>query len=90
MWFVYILFCKDGSLYTGITNNLKKRFNEHKSGKGGRYTRSHQPLEVVYQEKVLTHSEALKREVEIKGWSRAEKLELCKQRKNGGNSGNSH
>ncbi|MBI4036232.1 GIY-YIG nuclease family protein [Candidatus Daviesbacteria bacterium] len=78
MWVVYILLCQDGSLYTGITNNLQKRFNEHKKGKGGRYTRSHPPLRIVYQEKIITHPEALKREAEIKSWSKKEKLNLCK------------
>ncbi|MBI2085703.1 GIY-YIG nuclease family protein [Candidatus Daviesbacteria bacterium] len=77
MWFVYILLCQDGSLYTGITNNLEKRFDDHKNGKGGRYTRSHQPLRIVYQEKLINHSESLKREAEIKSWSRVKKLELC-------------
>lgn len=77
MWFVYILLCKDNSLYTGITNNLEKRFEDHKNGKGGRYTRSHLPVKFVYQEKLFTHSEALKREAEIKSWNRVKKLELC-------------
>lgn len=86
MWFVYILLCTDGSLYTGVTNNLEKRFLEHKIGKGGRYTRSHKPVRIVYQEKLSTHSEALKRESEIKSWSREKKMELCKQRYNGGYS----
>lgn len=74
MWYVYILLCTDGSLYTGVTNKLQKRFLEHKSGKGGRYTRSHKPIKIVYQEKLPTHSEALKREAEIKSWSREEKI----------------
>ncbi len=76
MWFVYILLCKDGSLYTGATNNLEKRFLEHKNGTGGKYTRSHKPVKMVYQEAFQTQSEALKREIEIKSWSRKEKSRL--------------
>ena len=76
MWYVYVLLCLDGSLYTGATNNLAKRFSEHKSGKGGRYTRSHKPIKIVYQGKFRTKSEALKREMEIKSWSKAKKIEL--------------
>lgn len=90
MWFVYILLCKDGSLYTGISNNVKKRLSDHKEGKGGKYTRSHQPLKVVYQEELITRSEALKREAEIKSWSRQQKIELCKQGNNSSNSSKSH
>lgn len=76
MWFVYVLLCEDESLYTGISNNLEKRFLDHKNGKGGRYTRSHKPVKLIYQEKVLTHSEALKREAEIKSWSRNKKIKI--------------
>lgn len=73
-WFVYILLCEDGSLYTGSTNDLKKRFETHKNGKGGRYTRSHRPLKIIHSEKFVTKSESLKREVEIKSWSRDKKI----------------
>ncbi len=74
MWFVYILLCIDNSLYTGSTNNLEKRFLAHASGKGGSYTRSHKPLKIIYSEKFKTHSEALKREIEIKSWEREVKI----------------
>ena len=74
MWFVYVLICKDGSFYTGATNNLEKRFAEHKSGKGGRYTRSHRPVKVAYKEAFSAKSEALKKESEIKSWSREMKI----------------
>ncbi|OGE18721.1 hypothetical protein A3J19_03340 [Candidatus Daviesbacteria bacterium RIFCSPLOWO2_02_FULL_41_8] len=90
MWYLYILLCKDGSLYTGISTNVEKRFLEHKNGKGGRYTRSHQPVKLVYQEELANHSEALKREFEIKSWPRKKKLELQEQRDNSGRSGQSH
>lgn len=78
MWFTYILLCRDGSLYTGCTNNLQKRFSEHKNGKGGRYTRSHKPIKLVYQEQFNTQSEALKREIQIKSWSREKKIKILK------------
>jgi putative endonuclease len=76
MWFVYILKCEDGSLYTGITNNLDRRFLEHKKRKGGNYTSSHKVLERVYSEQFQTRSEALKREAQIKKWRREKKLNL--------------
>lgn len=74
MWYVYILLCSDNSLYTGSTNNLEKRFLEHKNGKGSKYTRSHKPLKLIYTEEFATKSEALKREIEIKSWSRLKKI----------------
>lgn len=78
MWFVYILLCKDRSLYTGISNNLEQRFSDHKNGKGGRYTRSHKPIKLIYSDKFLTKSEALKREIEIKSWTREKKIKILK------------
>lgn len=77
-WFVYILLCEDSSLYTGSTNNLEKRFKTHKNGKGGKYTRSHKPLKIIHSEKFETKSEALKREIEIKSWSRGDKIQNLK------------
>ena len=74
MWLVYILLCEDLSLYTGVTNDLDKRFLAHKNGKGGNYTRSHKPLKIIYNENLETKSEALKREIEIKTWTRAKKI----------------
>lgn len=76
MWYVYILLCGDKSLYTGITSNLQKRLLEHKNGKGGRYTRSHKPIKFIYQKSFSTHPQALKREAEIKSWSREKKLKM--------------
>lgn len=75
MWFVYILECEDGSLYTGYTNNLDRRFLEHRNKKGGHYTSSHVVLKMVYSESFSIKSEALKREIQIKGWSRKKKIE---------------
>ncbi len=74
MWFVYILLCQDNSLYTGITNDLQARFQAHQSGKASKYTRAHPPIKVIYQESVLDKSSALKRELEIKSWTRLQKI----------------
>jgi len=76
MYYIYLLKCADGSLYCGITTDVKRRLKEHKMRKGGNYTRSHGAVKMVYTEKHETRSLALKREVEIKGWSRAKKLNL--------------
>ena len=78
MWYVYILLCGDNSLYTGSTNDLEKRFLDHKNGKGGKYTRSHRPLKLIYKEEFITKSEALKREAEIKSWNRKKKIKDLK------------
>lgn len=75
-WFVYILLCEDQSFYTGISTNLEQRFKDHKNGKGGKYTRSHKPLKIAYQEKHPTKSSALKRELEIKSWPKSAKITL--------------
>lgn len=74
MWYAYVILCEDGSLYTGASNNLKKRFSDHKNGKGGHYTRSHKVVKLIYQESFETQSEALKREAQIKIWSRNKKI----------------
>ena len=76
MNYVYILRCGDGSLYTGWTNDLEHRLRMHAEGKGGKYTRAHLPVELVYQECYDTPGEARSREVKIKQLSREEKLRL--------------
>lgn len=75
-WCVYVLLCSDGSLYCGSSNNPQVRFVDHKNGKGGRYTRSHKPVRQVYLEQLISKSEALKRESQIKGWSREKKIRI--------------
>jgi len=75
-YYVYILLCSDGSLYTGWSNNPNVRVIDHKSGKGGRYTRSHKPIKLLYTERLSSKSEALKRESQIKGWSRQKKIDI--------------
>jgi len=78
MYFVYIIQCSDKSLYTGITNDLKRRFEQHKNKRGGNYTQSHRVAKIVHTEQFKTRSEALKREAEIKSWRRQKKLALIK------------
>ena len=75
-WFVYMLRCRDGSLYAGYTDDVARRLAVHRSGKGAKYTRGRSPLELVYQEVCENHSQALKREWEIKALSRIEKEKL--------------
>jgi len=80
MYFVYIIECVDGSLYTGIATDPKERFLKHKSGDGAKYTIAHPPLKLVYTEKLKDRSLALKREMEIKKLSRGKKLDLIKRK----------
>jgi predicted GIY-YIG superfamily endonuclease len=75
-WLVYLLRCADGTLYTGITNNLERRLEKHNAGTASRYTRSRLPVELVYQEVQATRSLALKRELAIKALSRRAKQSL--------------
>jgi len=76
IWYVYMLRCKDNSLYTGIATDVQRRLEVHRSGKGAKYTRGRAPLELVYQEPCGTHSQALKRELEIKALKRPAKEAL--------------
>ena len=75
-WFVYMLRCGDGTLYTGATDDVPRRLAAHRAGKGAKYTRGRGPLELVYQEKVPDKSAALRREIAIKRLTRAEKERL--------------
>lgn len=75
-WMLYILSCKDGTLYTGITDDLQRRLAQHESGKGAKYTRGRGPFTLVYQEYMESYSDALKREYQIKQLSRSDKLKL--------------
>lgn len=77
-WYVYILRCGDGTLYTGITTDVYRRLQQHRSGKGAKYTRGRAPLELAYQECCQNHSQALKREWEIKALPREEKEKLTR------------
>jgi putative endonuclease len=75
-WFVYILRCRDTTLYTGITVDLPKRMDAHHRGVGAKYTRSRLPVTLVYQERQPDRSSALKREAALRRMGRAAKLAL--------------
>ncbi|MEI7578536.1 MAG: GIY-YIG nuclease family protein [bacterium] len=74
MYYLYLLLCADNSLYTGITDDIKNRLAVHQSGKGSKYVRSRLPVKLIYQEEQSDKSTALKRELEVKSWSRTEKI----------------
>lgn len=74
LWYLYLLECQDGSLYTGITTDVDRRFAEHLGGKGARYTRSHPPRRLLASAPVGGRSDALKAELALKALPRAEKL----------------
>ena len=76
MWFVYILRCVDGTLYTGYTNDVDARVNKHNAGKGAKYTKSRLPVVSCYTEELDSKSLAMKREYSIKQLTRAQKLAL--------------
>ena len=75
-WILYILECRDGTLYTGITDNLERRLAAHHAGKGAKYTRGRGPFQLRYTEACADHSEALRREIQIKRLTRPQKLAL--------------
>lgn len=75
-YFVYLLKCRDESIYTGITTDVKRRFAEHRNKRGGHYTGSHEVQKILYAEEYPTRSAALKREAEIKSWRREKKINL--------------
>jgi len=79
-WHIYIIRCKDSKLYTGITKDLKRRIKEHKSGNGCKFTKYRTPIKLVYSEKAISRSCALKREAAIKHLPRKKKIELFKRK----------
>lgn len=79
MYYVYIVQCIDNTLYTGFTNNLKKRIETHNKGKGAKYTRARKPVKLLYYESFEDKSEALKREISIKKLRRKQKFDLINQ-----------
>jgi len=81
-WRVYIILCSDNTLYTGITTDLPRRFSQHASGRGAKYFRGRQPVNVVYQESGHTRSTAGKRELEIKTLARVDKRILISSERN--------
>lgn len=78
MWFIYIAKCSDGAYYTGVTNNLTRRAQEHKRGDGGFYTNYNRPMEIVHVEEFILQTEAIEREKQIKKWTKAKKEALIK------------
>lgn len=81
MYYLYILECSDGTLYTGITTDVNRRLEEHKSGKGAHYTSSRGAVKIVYTEEHLNRSTASKREAEIKKLKRKDKISIIKSQK---------
>ena len=79
-WYVYLIRARSGHLYCGVTTDLKRRFSEHKSGKGAKFFRTQTPVEIVYSEKFPDRSKAQKREWEIKQMKRIDKLKLVKKK----------
>ena len=75
-WFVYILNCADGTLYTGITNDIDRRIKAHNAGTASKYTRVRRPVSIVYSEEVETKGDALRRELQIKRLTRSEKMAI--------------
>ncbi len=80
MYYVYLLECNDGSIYTGIATDVVRRFKEHATGKGSRYTRARGVKRILYTETHTSRSSASKREAEIKKWSKEKKTALSKER----------
>ena len=80
MNYTYILKCKDGSLYTGLTTDLEQRVAAHNTGKGAKYTKARRPVELVYFEEFETKEQAMKREYAIKQMARKDKLELVRRK----------
>jgi putative endonuclease len=79
-WYVYILQCKDGTYYTGSTNNVERRVEQHNLGNGAKYTRGRRPVKQVWSEICNSKSHALKREIQIKKWSRIKKEQFVKSK----------
>jgi putative endonuclease len=77
-WFVYVVRCRDGSLYTGISTDVDARVARHNAGAGARYTRARGPVQLVHVERKRSRSNALKREAAIKAMSRVRKVELVR------------
>jgi len=79
MWSVYLLECKNGALYAGVTNDLSARVKVHNAGKGGAFTRAFRPCTLVWHEHHPNRSDAQKREAEIKNWRREKKSKFIKE-----------
>jgi putative endonuclease len=75
-WSVYIILCSDGSLYTGISTDVERRFRQHRSGKGAKFFRGRRPLHIAYRENNYSRADACRREMAIKKLQRSEKWAL--------------
>ncbi len=75
-WYFYIVKCRDGSYYSGITNDIEHRIKEHNAGTGAKYTRGQRPVTLIYSERQPNQSEALKREIRVKNWPKQKKQAL--------------
>lgn len=75
-WHVYLVRCSDGSIYTGITDNVEARLKKHNSGRGAKYTAQRRPVVLLYSELVTDQGSAMRREAEIKRWPKARKVKL--------------
>lgn len=80
VWYVYIIECEDTSLYVGVSTDIKRRFLEHKAGKGSKYVRSKKAKRIIFSETHDNKYSAFKREIEIKGYSRQKKLKLIESK----------
>lgn len=76
-WYLYLLRCDGGALYTGIAKNPFRRFEQHLAGKGARYTKIYPPQSLEYIERIEGQSSALKRERSVKSWKKQKKEALC-------------
>ncbi len=76
MWHVYIIRCADDTLYTGVTTDVSRRVKRHNSKKASKYTRVRTPVALIYQEPAFSKTDALRREIQIKNWSKQKKLAL--------------
>ncbi|MFH1161917.1 MAG: GIY-YIG nuclease family protein [Candidatus Jorgensenbacteria bacterium] len=76
MWHVYLLLCRNDSIYTGVTDDVNARFKRHRAGTGGGHTHSYPAIRLLRTEEFQTKEEALKQERQIKGWRREKKLNL--------------
>ncbi len=80
VYYIYIVLCRDGTLYIGYTDDLVRRLKAHNSGRGAKYTRSRLPVKLLYWEKYADKSTAMRREYALKQWTRAEKLALLQEK----------
>lgn len=76
-WHVYLVRCSDGSIYTGITDNVEARLKKHNSGRGAKYTAQRRPVTLMHSEELLDQGSAMKREAQIKRWSKKQKEDLA-------------